>query len=169
MKRRLFALLWPLTALLMLGALPWMPEQVGDPGKQASRGFFVGVMLFALANAGLCSAGFVNWLGRAAPGQINIPHREHWLAPERRTATLVSLGEHTSGMGLAMIALLAGVFWRVALPQWQPPVGVWWAGAVALGLYFIAWMWGMYRLFPKPSPDAAPPPLRRPRRPGEPR
>lgn len=45
----------------------------------------------------------------ARQGQINIPHREYWLAPERRTESLRFLSRHAGVMALGLLALLVGV------------------------------------------------------------
>ncbi|MFT7723920.1 MAG: hypothetical protein QM788_14010 [Roseateles sp.] len=172
MKRRLFYIAWPLTALLMLATLPWLPAQVGDPGKQTSREVFVAIMLCSLALAGLCSSAFVAWLGRTRPDLINLPHRAYWLAPERREATLARLGEHLSGVGLMLVLLMGGIHAFALLqgqPAWpQPPRAAWQLGAAGLVLWFLLWFWQCYRLFPAPPAPAAPARQRRPRRPGDP-
>lgn len=172
MKRRLFNIAWPLTALLMLATLPWLPEQVGDPGKQSTREAFVGIMLFAVALAGLCSNAFVAWIGHTRPEQISLPHRGYWLAPERREATLATLGEHLSAVGLMLLVLLWGIHSFALLqgqPHWpQPPLAAWQLGAAGLGVWFLVWLWQFYRLFPAPRAGEAPLRQRRPRRPGEP-
>lgn len=172
MKRHLFNIAWPLTALLMLATLPWLSAQVGDPGKQVSREAFVGIMLFSVALAGLCSSTFVTWAGRRWPRQINLPHGGYWLAPERREASLARLGEHLSGVGLMLLVLLGGIHAFALLqgqPGWpQPPLVGWQLGAAGLALWFLVWFWQVYRLFPVPPAADAPLPPRRPRRPGEP-
>lgn len=174
---RLFVGAWIASAVLMIAGLPWLPEQVGDPGKTLRREAFVGIMLFALANAALCSAGFVGWLGRGAPQLINLPHRDYWLAPERRNATLARLGEHLSALGLLVLALLDGLYVQHVLQaqaQWpQPPKALWAVGGLGLAAAFGLWCWRVHRMFPAPKNDSATPspqpPRRRPRRPGEPR
>lgn len=163
MTRRLFYIAWPLTALCMVATLPWMPAQVGDPGKQASREVFLGTMLFSVALAGLCCGAFVNWLGCTRPQQISLPHRDHWLAPERHEASLDRLGEHLSSQGLMILVLMGGIH-AFALfqgqPDWsRPPLLAWQLGGAGLGLGFGVWCWQVYLLFPAP--------VRRPRRPGE--
>jgi hypothetical protein len=170
MQRRLFSIVWLLVALLMLASMAVLPEQVGDPGHEMGRGGFVAVMLGSLALAGgLCSPGFVVWLGRAAPSQINLPHADYWLAAERREASLERLGEHFAGIGLMVVLLLGGVHLLVLLqgrPDWpQLPREAWALAGTLLGLWFAVWMWQAWRLFPAPPNQAAEPPSH-PRRPG---
>ena len=45
----------------------------------------------------------------ARQGQINIPHREFWLAPERRLESVRYMCRHAGFMALALLALLVGV------------------------------------------------------------
>ena len=170
MQSRLFRLAWPLTGLVMVATLPWLPAQVGDPGSETSRAAYLVSMLLSVAMGGLLGPGFVAWLGRNAPKQINLPHRDYWLAPERREATLARLGEHVSGVGLMMMLLLGGIHGFMLLrfrPDWpQPPQAVWLVGALALSLWFAVWFWQTWRLFPAP-PSGEHEPQRPPRRPRE--
>lgn len=167
---RLFYLAWALTAGLIAGSLPWLPDRVGDPGSDLDRAGYLVSMLLPLASAGLCSKAFVGWIGRLAPGQVNLPHRDYWMAEPRREATLERLGEAVSGIGLLVLALLAGVHLQLLLaahPGWpQPPHLVWGLGGAALLAGLAAWCWQVRRLFPAP-PTTEPTPQRRPRRPGE--
>ncbi len=167
MQRHLFALAWPLSAVFLLASAPWLPEWVGDAGKQAPRAVFVGLMLFSVALVGLCSAPFIRWLGRRAPQQINMPHRDYWLAPERREATLQHMGEHLSGLGLLLLALLSGIQ-GYALMGGQS-ARFWLAGAIGLGLLLVGWLRQTYRRFPAPPLTESAADLRRqPRRPRRP-
>lgn len=172
MKRRLFNIAWPLTALLMLATQPWLPEQVGDPGQQTSRQAFLGVMLFSVALAGLFSSAFVRWVDRTSPSRLSLPHRDHWMAPERREATLARLIEHLAGTGLMVLVLMGGIHAFALLqgqPGWpRPPLILWQLGAAGLALWFLVWLWQYYRLFPAPPADEAPTAHRRARRPGRP-
>ncbi|NCT84957.1 MAG: hypothetical protein GXC94_17565 [Comamonadaceae bacterium] len=172
MQGRLFRFAWPLTALLMAATLPWLPEQVGDPGRETGRVAYLASMLLSVAMAGLCSRGFVTWVGRHAPQQLNLPHKDYWLAPERREATLARLGGHVSVLGLQLLLLLAGIHVSLLLrsrPDWpQAPDAAWPLGAAALALWFVVWCWQVYRLFPAP-PRVGPEPGRQPRRPDRPR
>jgi len=170
MQSRLFRLAWPLTALFLVASLPWLPEQVGDPGHEASRVVYIVTMLISVAAGGLFSPGFVAWLGRNAPQQISLPHRAYWLAPERREATLARLGEQVSAVGLMMLLLLGGLHGFMLLrfrPDWpQPPQEIWLVGGAALSLWFAVCCWQTWRLFPAPT-RAEPESQRPPRRPRE--
>lgn len=54
------------------------------------------------------------WLIPKLPERyINLPNKEHWLAPERRAATLESLGTHMLWMHNATLAFLIVVFYAI--------------------------------------------------------
>ena len=54
-----------------------------------------------------------NWLIRAMPGAVNLPHRNDWLAPERQAATLDALRRMSFGFGWLLLGFLAYVQWLV--------------------------------------------------------
>lgn len=170
--RRAFVIAWwgALAALWLSCA--WLPEQVGDPGKQAPRALYAVLMLFVLAQAWFCSDRFILWIGHRSPDLLNLPNKAYWMDPVRRTESVERMATHVSGLGLQVLALVAGLHTQVLLksqPDWpQPHDSVWIAGAALLAVAFMLWVWRCYRLFPAP-PQAPHEPVapRRPRRPGE--
>lgn len=46
-------------------------------------------------------------LGRVPVRLVNLPHRDHWLAPERRTATLATIEAWMGALGLLVVVALA--------------------------------------------------------------
>lgn len=168
---RLFMLAWALTAGLIVGSLPWLPEPIVSGKQTMGRGAYLASMLLPLLAAALCSKPFVLWLGRVAPGQVNLPHRDYWMAEPRRHTSLERLGEHVSGIGAMVSLLLAGTHLHTLLasqPTWaQPPQALWWAAGGLLLAGLLLWCWRVKALFPAPPPAHEAPPPRRPRRPGE--
>ena len=166
--RRAFNLAWLLLIVGMALGYAWLPEQVGSPSKQASRAFFAGVMAFVACHALLCSHHFVLWLGRRAPGVLNLPHKAYWLAPERRQDSLQRMATQLSVLGLMLVALTAAIYaWPILEAQLGPlPDWAAWTGAALLAIGFAVWMRWQYRLFPAPPPAVHEPALRR--RPGRP-
>ena len=87
-------------------------------------------------------------------GLINLPHREHWLAPERKDETLRALGRYMAALGAATVALFLFVFelsHRANLTPGGRLSNLIW---LALGLYFplvIAWIVALFRRFRAPS------------------
>ena len=49
------------------------------------------------------------FIARAPDRQISLPHRDHWLAPERRQATLRWIGSHLRWFTLLVALWLAGL------------------------------------------------------------
>lgn len=45
--------------------------------------------------------------------RVNIPHREYWLAPERRAGTVELLQRHMKFFGVLLVAFLCYVHWLV--------------------------------------------------------
>lgn len=89
------------------------------------------------------------------PNMVNIPHRDYWLAPERRAESVAALRRM-----LAAYGLLCGLFF-IAVCQFlidtnrhQPPVAnsaliiSMVAGFSVVTLFFVIWC---YRRFPKPA------------------
>ncbi len=92
---RIIALLLAFGGLQLLLYYPKLPDAVpyhfnfkGEPDAWGSRTFLIsfdaGVLLF-LALTFFLTARFIM---RARDDYINLPHKEYWLAPERRDATI---------------------------------------------------------------------------------
>ncbi len=62
-------------------------------------------------------------MGVMPAGAFNLPHRDYWLAPERRAQTVALISRQLIWMGCLMVLFLAGVFGltieanRLASPQ----------------------------------------------------
>lgn len=44
-------------------------------------------------------------------GAFNLPHRDYWLAPERRAETVAAISSQLMWMGCLMVLFLSGVYW----------------------------------------------------------
>lgn len=80
----------------------WMPRD-SHTITQAGISVFVAGLFYALTLV----------LRRLPDRFINLPHREYWLAPERRVATLAWLGAMLLWLGALLQAFLAYVFYEV--------------------------------------------------------
>ena len=61
-------------------------------------------------------------LPRLMPGSINLPNRDHWLAPARREATLSYLGAHACLLGCLLVAFIVAIhFLLIEANAAQPP------------------------------------------------
>lgn len=163
--RRVFDLAWLGLLAFMTATWGLMPDLVGAAPHALPREQH---MALTLAMAVFCP-----WLAtrgalliaRHAPGLVNLPHRDHWLAPERRERTLAELGGRLATLGLGLVLLFAGLHYQQlqqAQPDWpQVPAQAWAAGAAALGLGFAGWMLALLRRFGRlPAVVGARPPRR---------
>ncbi len=86
-------------------------------------------------------------LRRIPPRFVNMPHAEHWLAPERRDRTLAELGEALGWFGVCTTLFVAWAFHLSILANLREPVrlaaGPFWGG---LGLYMVYTLWWVVRL-----------------------
>ncbi|WP_374659924.1 hypothetical protein [Inhella sp.] len=166
---RLFQLAWLGLLLALPASLPWLPELVGSPGKELPRMAQVLLMMAVTASLWLLSEPALRWMAKRHPGSINLPHRDYWLAPERREASLQRLAGLNACVGLLVLALVGGIQLHALLdhhPTWlQPPAWAWWLGAGLLHLGFFLVLWRTLRHFGKRPKDHAPEPSRRPRLP----
>jgi hypothetical protein len=76
----------------------WMPRD----GYAWTMGVVQVVLPFALFGA-------LGHLPKRAERYVNLPHRDYWLAPERRAATVAALRGHGAAMGIVTALLLIGV------------------------------------------------------------
>ena len=56
--------------------------------------------------------------------RINIPHREYWLTPERRGATVVRLRRHMQFFGGLLAVFLCYVHWQVVQANTRTPAAL---------------------------------------------
>lgn len=92
---------------------------------------------------------------RVMPAEaVNLPHKDYWLAPERREVTFAYLSDRVMAFGAATLALLAAVM----LPVYQANIsGVLFVGNLPLlyvALYLVytgIWVYGLTRRFARPS------------------
>lgn len=90
-------------------------------------------------------------------GRVNIPHREFWLAPERRAETLRFMSRHAMAMSLALLVLLVSVHLLVVKAHLAGEVrpvldmhaffAVLWVFVV----FSLLWIAGMFRRFRSPT------------------
>ncbi len=135
-----------------------LPEQVathfdgaGVPNVWMSRSLhlvFMSVfgLAFPLFLIGIC------WSIRFLPaGLVNLPHREYWLADERRNETASYLVRHAVWFACLALGFVIGLHWLVVLAnQRQPPQLpiVWVLGVVGPFLVGVAvWVCCLYRRF----------------------
>ena len=128
-----------------------MPEVVAShfTGKGLANGFmprgqYVGLMLTIVLLVPLLLF-FMGRLAARLPTRfVNLPHRQYWLAPERRAATLASLGSFGVWVAYATLALLCVIHGLVLRANLQHPPLLEQAPMVGtMALFFLALFVGM--------------------------
>lgn len=86
---------------------------------------------------------------------INLPHREYWLADERREESFKFLNGHFSWFGVATMLLMVIIFHLTFLANLSPikelSAPAPWALLGAFVLFTVCWTVVLLRRFPKPS------------------
>lgn len=98
---------------------------------------------------------FLAMLMRALPaGSFNLPHRDYWLAPERRAETVATISGQLMWMGCLMVLFLAGIYWLTIEANRLTPPHLPMQSFLALLISFLAatgvWMVLFLRRFFKP-------------------
>jgi len=126
----------------------------GQANASMSRGVYRGYMAFLVIVVPLLVAGLPVWVTRRWPMLLNIPNRDHWLAPERIAETLTTLRARTALLAIVMIVLIGFVHLLVmrANAGDQPELD---QRALLLGLglfmaFMVGWIVALYRRFRRP-------------------
>lgn len=149
------------TAAFLVATVDRLPEVVathfdasGRPNGWMTRGGYLAFSLAFDVGLPLLMAGAIGLVPRRWPRLMNLPNRDHWLAPERRAATLDFLATHACRLGALMALFGAAVHWLIldahaaAAPALAGAKLGWTMGAflAALG----AWLWALYRRLGRP-------------------
>ncbi len=112
----LLAVLMVLAAMLIDSTTGRLPETVathfagsGRPNDFMSNDGYRLFMLFFTIGFPLFVTLTVTYLPRRFPGRTNIPHRNYWLAPERREASLEYLARHGLYLGCLLVLFSSGI------------------------------------------------------------
>lgn len=81
----------------------------GQPNGAMARSVYVAVMIAVAVGLPMLIVALTAWLPRIAPGAMNIPNRDYWLAPERRASTFAYLTAHACWMGIALAAFVTAL------------------------------------------------------------
>jgi hypothetical protein len=109
-------------ALLAVGALviavtseglpPELASHFGRQGQangwQSLASYRAWMLMFAIG-VPCVTVATTAWLPRRFPRLWNLPHRDHWLAPERRAETLSALAAFAFAIGIVEIAFALGI------------------------------------------------------------
>lgn len=97
---------------------------------------------------------YLTWFRMGRPGMsINLPHREHWMAPVRRAQTIAFLRERVMQFGILLLAFLSYGHWLVVRANQSHPVlldQTWFIGGIAVFVIaMIVWVKLLLRHFRK--------------------
>jgi uncharacterized membrane protein len=86
------------------------------------RSFYIGFILVVVVGLPALMV-FVTWFVLGRPGaRINLPDRDYWLAPERRSETLAVLRSGILWFGVLLVAFLCYAHWLVVRANASQPV-----------------------------------------------
>jgi uncharacterized membrane protein len=119
--------------------------------KSVFLGFFVG----AVALASVLAFGVPYIISRTPTKLINLPYKDYWLAPDRRTSTIAFLGRYFAWFGCAILLVIVLTFNYAVQsnldPAHQPdPVRFWYVLAL-FGIFTAVWMTRLFVRFSGPS------------------
>lgn len=110
-------------------------------------GVVVGMTVFLSAIA--------SFLHKIPTAIINVPHKDYWLAPERKKETCQAVARYLIWVEAAVLALLLAVFHliiRFNLGYQQKMSEQVWILLALFGAFIIGWCIAFFRRFGKPKP-----------------
>lgn len=147
----------------LLASIPMLPDRMathfdgnGDPNGWMTRSEHIVIMGFLGAFMPLFIM-MVCWTARyLAASSVNIPHRDYWMAEERRIESTEFIFEHSVWLACLFVAFVTGLHWCVVFSNRLQPVRLpleWVLSDAGLFLVGItAWVVCLYRRFPAPRP-----------------
>ncbi|MEK6258983.1 MAG: DUF1648 domain-containing protein [Planctomycetota bacterium] len=160
----LLVVLYVCFGVSLFASAAWLPDRVAthfDMAGVANGWMSRSTHLMFMSVFGLVFPNFlicICWSIRFLPaGLVNIPHREYWLADERRSETASYLVRHSVWFACLALGFVIGLHGLVVLSnQRQPPqLPVVWVLGVA-GPFLVgvaAWVICLYRRFRIAGPD----------------
>ncbi len=146
--------------MFLLSTIDRLPEVVATHfgtdnrpnGWMTRNGYLLFTFAFGVGVSALVIF-FVVFLPRVKPQWTNIPHRDYWLAPERREESLNFLAAHACWLACLVVLLIAGIHSLILVAhQSQPPLLPMTPFLVLLGGFLAGlglWTVKIYRRFPK--------------------
>jgi hypothetical protein len=153
-----FVLVEVVVAAFIVATTGQLPDRVashfaagGVPNGWMTRDGYLAFMLaFAVLLPAIVVAG-VGLVPHVSPRRVNIPHRDYWLAPERRTATFSSLASRACWLGCLIAVFLAGLHYAIleanATVPPQLPANLFWTLLIAFIVGIALWIGTLYLRF----------------------
>ncbi len=146
---------------LVLSTMGGLPDPVatqfgagGAPVSFMSRTGYVAFILGFVTILPIFMVAMVGYLPRLMPGAVNVPHRDYWMAPARRAATIDFLTTQGYWLAALMSAFLGGLHWLTAQANAATPPGLSNAGLKGVTFTFLAalaaWMAALFVRFRRP-------------------
>lgn len=146
----------------LIASIPMLPNRVathfnaaGAPDGWMSRSqhlVFMAALGFGLPLfiMGMC------WTARYLPmSAINIPHRDYWLAADRRDETVNYMFHQSIWLACLETGFMTGLHWAVVFSNLRQPVDLPLAWILSLtGVFLVglaAWIVSLYRRFRRPD------------------
>ncbi len=126
-------------------------DAAGMASGSVPRATYLGVMVSLVVGVPLAVA-LCGRLARFMPPRlVNLPHRQYWLAPERKAATTAELGRRTLVLSIAVLLFLCFVHWLVVqanlAPARQLAQGTFYGGLALFAGVVVVWVVMLQRRF----------------------
>ncbi len=126
-------------------------DLAGHANAFMARGKYLTLMVLLAAGLPLLMAASARWLTRLPDALINLPNKDYWLAPERRSRSLAALSTHLERLCWALALFLCYLHWLIVRAQGGPKPHLAqgpFVGGLLLFLGFVVlWLVLLYRRF----------------------
>jgi hypothetical protein len=124
----LFLLLLATGAAFVLATSGALPASIathfgaaGRPDAYMTRAGYQLYMLLMSVGFPVLLVGAIGWLPRRFPRRVNLPHRDYWMAPERREQTLALLARRALWLGCAVVVFVCAMHWLLLRANQSTP------------------------------------------------
>jgi len=151
LPRSVFVLLAALAAIYFWSNYAQLPDVVashfnarGVPNGWQTKSMFFTFFVGAVGIAWLVGFGVPGLISNMSTALINLPHKEYWLAPERRAETLAFLNRSFAWFGCAALVLILFTFDYAVqsnlYPGHRPDPGHIWYVVVGFSAFVALWI-----------------------------
>jgi serine/threonine-protein kinase len=158
----LLAALATVAVMQLAWAYSYLPPMVashfdgaGRPDGWMQREVFVAFQAGLIAIMLLSFVGLPRWLARLPTRWYSLPHRDHWLAPERRAQTLARIQRQMMWLACAIVAMILTITQVVIQVNLTPepvlPTAAVWGLLAAFLVFTAIWTLLFVRSFRRPT------------------